>query len=122
VLSKAENDRARLEPQRRIREIDVAQDTIVTATKLTLSLLSTFVLREYLPSVSMSPATFASRVFGLTGRRELHPDEERIVFYENPRDPDVNQAIADACRTLNARSLRRDGRTLRCAVMQKDEG
>ena len=78
----AEQRRAALEPQRRIREIDVAQDTILTATKLTLSLLIAYALREYLPSLKMAPATFASRVFGLTGRRELHAEEEHIVLYK----------------------------------------
>ena len=64
----------------------------------------------------MTPHTFVSRVFGLRGRKERHPTEEHIVFIENPRDPEVNAAIADACRRLNDRNLQRDGRALRYSV------
>lgn len=111
-LTKIGQRRATLEPKQRIREIDVAQDTILTATKLTLSLLITFVLREYLSSLAMSPDTFASRIFGFSGRREVHATEEHVIFYENPRDPAANQAVAEACRRLNERKLRREKRLL----------
>ena len=111
-VKEIEQRRAALEPQRRIREIDVAQDTIHTATKLTLSLLIAYALRVYLPLLAMSPATFASRIFSLRGRREVFATEEHIVFYENPRDPPSNQAVADACRRLNERKLQRSGRLL----------
>ena len=49
----------------------------------------------------------------LTYRR---PGEEHIVFYENPRDPAMNQAMAEACRQLNERTLIRHGRRLRYSV------
>ena len=45
-----------------------------------------------------------------------NPDEEHIIFHENPRDPEVNAAVADACRRLNDRKLERDGRRLRYSV------
>jgi hypothetical protein len=41
---------------------------------------------------------------------------ERIVFYENPRDPEVNVTLADAYGRLNKRRLVRDGRKLSYAV------
>jgi len=121
TVKEIEQRRAVLEPQRRIREIDVAQDTILTATKLTLSVLITYVLREYFPTSALSPATFASRIFGVTGRREVHAAEEHIVFYENPRDQPISQALAAACRTLNARKLQRDGRLLRYRMEERDD-
>ena len=108
--------RARLEPQRTIRKLDVAQDAILTATKLTAAQLISFVLREYLSSLAMTPETFIQRVFSIPGRKELRPSEELVVFYENPRDPAVNDALRHACQHLNRRALQRDGRTLRFAV------
>lgn len=105
-----------LEPQRTIRQLDVAQDSILTATKLTAIQLITFALRKYLPALSMTPETFVSRVFPVRGRREIDPDLERVVFYENPRDPEVTAALRDACCRLNKRDLRRDDRRLRYAV------
>ena len=108
--------RARLEPQRTIRKLDVAQDTILTATKLTAVQLICFVLREYLCSLAMTPETFIQRVFTIHGRKELRTSEERIIFYENPRDLAVNDALRDACQRLNKRALQREGRTLRFAV------
>jgi len=111
--------RARLEPQRAIRQLDVAQDAILTATKLTAAQLISFVLREYLGSLAMTPATFIQRVFTIRGRKELRPAEELIVFYENFRDPDINDALRDACEHLNMRALQRDGRTLRFSVEKR---
>ncbi len=105
-----------LEPQRIIRQLDVAQDMILTATKLTAIQLISFALRKYLPALPMTPETFVSRVFPVRGRKEIKPDLERIVFYENPRDPEVNTALHDACRRLNRRALWRDERRLRYAV------
>lgn len=116
ALERAAARRAKLEPRRAIRQLDVAQDTILTAAKLTAAQLISFALREYLPLLPMTPETFASRVFGLRGRKEIHPDDEHVIFNENPRDPEVNAALADACRRLNDRKLQRDGRRLRYSV------
>jgi hypothetical protein len=115
-LQKAAARRAKLEPQRTIRQLDVAQDTVLTAAKLTALQLIAFATREYFPSMPMTPHTFIARVFGLRGRKELDGDEEHIVIFENPRDPEVNSAVADACRRLNQRRLQRDGRRLRYSV------
>ncbi len=106
----------RLAPQRTIRQLDVAQGTILTATKLTAAQLISFALREYLPSMPMTPETFLQRVLTIHGRKEIYRDEERVVFYDNPRDPLVNEALRDACVRINRRALRRDGRALRFAV------
>ena len=116
LLAKATERSTKLEPRRTIRKLDVALDTVLTATKLTAALLITFVVREYLAAMPMTPQTFASRLFGVRGRRETRPDEERVIFYENRRDPAVNAAIADACKRLNKRRLVRDGRKLSYAI------
>jgi len=84
--------------------------------KLTAMQLICFVLREYVSSLAMTPETFIQRVFTIHGRKELRMNEELIVFYENPRDPAINDALRDACRHLNKRALQRDNRTLRFAV------
>lgn len=105
-----------LEPQRTIRQLDVAQDSILTATKLTALQLIAFVLRVYLAPLPMTPETFVSRVFSLRGRKEIEPSLERIIFYENPRDPQITAALHAACRCLNRRNLQREGRRLRYAV------
>jgi hypothetical protein len=115
-LERMATRRTKLEPRRTIRQLDVAQDTILTAAKLTAAQLISFALREYLPSMPMSPHTFVTRIFGLKGRKELLPAEEHIIFIENPRDPEVNAAVADACHQLNQRNLQREGRRLRYSV------
>jgi hypothetical protein len=109
----------RLEPRRTIRQLDVAQDTILTATKLTAAMLISFVLREYLPSMSMTPQTFVQRVLSVHGRKEIRREQELVVFYENPRDPLVNDVLSKACEQLNRRALLRDGRRLRFIVEQQ---
>lgn len=119
-LAEAAVRSAKLEHQRSIRQLDVALDTVLTATKLSCALLITFALREYLSSAAMTPHTFGTRVFGIRGRREVRPDEERVFFYENPRDPDINAALADACRRLNERNLTSKDRRLRYEMASHD--
>ena len=89
---------------------------ILTASKLTAAQLITFALREYAVAMAMTPETFRSRVFALRGRKEIEPTVERVVFYENPRDPEVTGMLHDACRRLNQRGLQRDGRELHYSV------
>jgi hypothetical protein len=105
-----------LQPQRQIRQVDVALDSVLTAFKLTAAMLISFVLREYFASRPMSPETFVARVMTVSGRKELRPGEEQVVFYENPRDPEINIAMAAACDELNRRKLKRTGRRLRFRV------
>ena len=106
----------RLEPQRTIRQLDVTQDTILTAAKLTAAQLISFVLREYLPSMPMTPQTFVQRVLSVHGRKEVTRDHELVILYENPRDPLINEALRKACEHISQRNLRRGGRKLRFAV------
>jgi len=115
-LEQTTAQRAKLEPQRTIRQLDVGLDTVMTATKLATHLLLSFVLREYLVAARLSPHSFISRIFSIPGRRETTVDEELIVFYENSRDPEINAALAHACQRLNQRRLHRNGRPLRYAV------
>jgi len=112
----------KLAHQRSIRQLDVALDMVLTAAKLACSLLITFALREYLTASPITPHTFAARLFSIRGRREVRRDEERVFFYENPRDPETNAALADACRKLNLRGLSRGGRRLRYEMATHDGG
>lgn len=112
---------AHLQPQRHIRQVDVALDSVLTAAKLTAAMLISFVLREYLAIRPMSPQTFLSRILTVPGRKELRPAEERVVFYENPRDPEINAALASACGELNRRTLRRGGRNLHFEILPRPQ-
>ena len=120
LLAKAAARAAKLEHQRSIRQLDVALDMVLTAAKLSCALLITFALREYLTATPMTPHTFITRIFGIRGRREVRPEQECVYFYENPRDPDINAVLADACRKLNARRLSREGRHLRYEMARHD--
>lgn len=120
-IAKDEARRKKLEPQRTIRQLDVAQDMILTATKLTAAQLISFAIREYLPSMTMTAETFCRRVFSIPGRKEVEPEEERVSFYENPRDKEVTEALRDACRLLNQRQIQRDGRRVHYAVIPAPE-
>ena len=65
--------------------------------------------------------TFVSRVFPIQGRKEVRGAEARVVFYENPRDPEVNAALRVACSRLNARAIKRDGLAMTYAVETPEE-
>jgi hypothetical protein len=111
-----QKEQTKLRPLEQIRQLDVEPDKILTATKLALMLLTTFALREYLPCLPMVPRTFFTRAMHLQGRREVNKKDETVVFYENPRDPEITGALRSACESLNKRRLQRDGRTLHYRV------
>lgn len=107
---------AALEPLKKIRQLDVALDQVLMATKLTCMQLMLFVLREYLTTNNLTPQTFAARVLPLRGRREKRPEDEQVIFYENPRDEAVTEVVRAACDKLNGLGLTRDGRALRYSM------
>lgn len=115
-ITKAEARVAHIEPQRQIRQLDVALDMILTATKLTALQLILFVIREYLVGYSMTAQTFISRLLTTRGRLIRRDNEEIIVFYENLRDPEMGGALRVAAERLNSRGLAREGRALRYVV------
>jgi hypothetical protein len=115
-LKRVTEERETLEPQQTIRQLDTALDSVLTAVKLATSFLIAFVLREYLGSKPMTATAFVAHVLSIRGRREIRPDEERIVFYENPRDPEINDVLTKACAQLNERNLQREGRLLRYSL------
>ena len=115
-LQKLAERRKYLQPQQRIRKVDVAQDMILTATKLTAAQLISFAKREYLCSWPMTPDTFLSRVLPIRGRKEVQRDGERVIFYQNVRDPEVTTVLRNACGRLNKRRIRCNGRRMRYAV------
>ena len=112
-LKRVTEEKETLEPQKTIRQLDVSLDSVLTAFKLATAFLIAFALREYFGFKAMTAATFVAHVLSVRGRREIRPDEERIVFYENPRGPEINEALTKACARLNERNLQRGGRRLR---------
>ena len=121
-LKRTTEEITKLEPSKNIRQLDVALDTVLTAMKLAACFLLSFVMREYLSSMPMSAATFLTRVLSIRGRREVGSDEERVVFYENPRDPEITKVLVEACARLNKRELRSQGRRLSYDVEAPPEG
>lgn len=89
---------------------------ILTATNLTALQLILFAIREYLVGYSMTALTFISRLLTTRGRLIRRDNEEVIVFYENPRDPEMVGALRIAAEHLNRRGLAREGRALRYVV------
>jgi hypothetical protein len=77
----------RLKPQRTIRQLDVNQDIILTAVKLTAAQLISFVLREYLPSMPMTPQTFVQRVHTTTSSSsstKIHATRSSTKLFAKP--------------------------------------
>ena len=86
--------------------------------KLTAAQLISFALRRYLPSMPVSPHLRHAGLPGAQRAEGASPTEEHIVFFENPRDPEVNAAVANACLRLNERKLQREGDA--CATRSRE--
>lgn len=118
-LDDLEAKQRKLEPLRKIREVDVAQDKILTANKLAAAGLITYALREYFHDTPMTPATIVDRLLGMKGRREVTAETEHVVIYTNPRDPEMSNRVAAACERINMRKIVRLGRRLTYAVEER---
>ena len=115
-MQKATRRQKKLESRKTIREVDTAQDTFLTAMKLTAAQLISFVLREYL-LLKITSQTFIQRVLTTRGRREVYDRRELVTFYENERDPEVTAALVHACKVLNKRNIIRDNRPVTYQVV-----
>jgi hypothetical protein len=112
-----EAERAKLESRREILEADVSKDTLLTTLKLTLAMLTHFVVVEYFPHRPMLWATFLSRLALLPGRRETTGDAITTYIQANPRDREMMAALEQACENVNQRQLNKGGKTLRFVVV-----
>jgi transposase len=109
--------RQKLEGRRQIFAHDVELDSLLSLMKVGLTLLVTFVLKEYLGNAKMEVSTFLERVATLPARIRMTPDLEIVAFEYNRRDPEVMGLLAGFCDEINARGLRmRSGRKLRVEV------
>jgi hypothetical protein len=115
-LQRWNNERAKLETRREILEADVSKDTLLTTFKITLAMLTHFVVVEYFPHRPMLWATFLSRLALLPGRRETTVDAITTYIKANPRDRDMMVALEAACEIVNQRQLNKGSRKLRFAV------
>ena len=64
----------------------------------------------------MTTMTFVARLLTTRGRLVRRPNEMIVVFYENPRDPEMGDVLRLAAERLNSRGLAREGRPLRYVV------
>ncbi len=107
----------KLSSRRKIFAHDVELDSLFSLLKVGLSLMVTYVLREYFGNARMDVLTFLERVITLPARLRVTPDLEILTFEYNRRDPDVMVLIEKYSETINSRGLRtRSERKLRIRV------
>jgi hypothetical protein len=106
-----------LQTRRRIFAHDVELDSLFSLLKVGLTLLVTYVLKEYLGDARMEVSTFLDRVATLPASVRVTPHLELVTFEYNRRDPEVMGLLQAHCEAINDRGLcLRSGRTLRIAV------
>jgi hypothetical protein len=114
--------RTSLQGQRQIFAHDVELDSLFALLKVGLTLLTTFVLKNYLGDARLEPMTFLQRMATLTATIRTTPQLEILTFDYNQRDPEVMGLLKAHCQAINDRRLRlRSGRTLRIAVEDAPE-
>lgn len=107
----------RLERRKKILRHDTELDSLFTLMKVGLTLLITYVLKNYLGGARMEPETFLKRIATLPALRRITPQLELVTFEYNARDPEMMTLLASSCDSINQRMIRmRSGRILRIAV------
>jgi hypothetical protein len=111
-----------LQDRRRIFAHDVELDSLFSLLKVGLTLLVTYVLKEFLGDARMEVSTFLDRVATLPASIRITPQLEIVTFEYNRRDPEVMGLLQAHCEAINNRHLfLRSGRTLRIAVEETPE-
>ena len=106
-----------LQSRRRIFAHDVELDSLFSLLKVGLTLLVTYVLKEYLGDARMEVSTFLERMATLPASIRTTPQMEIVTFEYNRRDPEVMGLLQAHCAAINERGLHlRNGRTLKIAV------
>lgn len=114
--------RTSIQDQRQIFAHDVELDSLFSVLKVGLTLLVTFVLKNYLGDARMDPTTFLQRMATLPATIRTTPQLELVTFEYNQRDPEVMGLLQAHCQAINDRGLRlRSGRTLRIVVEDAPE-
>ena len=101
-----------------IYTVDVELDAIMTAYKLTFMNLASTLMSEH-QNVHWQLDHLIQAVLTLPGRRRQTPNLEVIELFRQPRDPATMEAVERACKSLNARELRRGPRLLRFSVIDR---
>lgn len=110
-----------LERQTTPREIfqrDVTRDSIVTAAKLLVLTLCTFVIREYLQCPGMTYRTFINLFVQLPVTVATTFSTITYAIHASARAPDTIEALRKACAEINRRKLYRDERLLLFNVIE----
>ncbi len=111
-----------LQDRRRIFAHDVELDSLFSLLKVGLTLLVTYVLKEFLGDARMEVSTFLDRVATLPASIRTTPQLEIVTFEYNRRDSEVMGLLQAHCEAINERGLRlRSGRRLRIAVEDAPE-
>jgi len=111
-----------LQGRRKIFAHDVELDSLFSLLKVGLTLLVTYVLKEFLGNARMEVSTFLDRVATLPAGIRITPRLEIVTFDYNRRDPEVMGMLQAHCEAINDRRLRlRSGRTLRISVQEAPE-
>jgi hypothetical protein len=111
-----------LQDRRRIFAHDVELDSLFSLLKVGLTLLVTYVLKEFLGDARMEVCTFLDRIATLPASIRITPQMEIVTFEYNRRDPEVMGLLQAHCEAINERCLRlRNGRMLRIAVEKAPE-
>jgi hypothetical protein len=114
--------RESLQDRRKIFAHDVELDSLFSLFKVGLTLLVTYVLKEFLGDAKMEVSTFLDRMATLPATIRTTPRLEIVTFEYNQRDPEIMGLLQAHCQAINDRALRlRSGRTLRIAVQEAPE-
>ncbi len=116
-LRNATAEEQALSSRRKIFKHDVELDSLFNLLKVGLTLMVTFVLKEYLGNARMDVVTFLERVATLPARLRVLPECELLTFEYNRRDPEVMALLSAQCDAMNALGLRtRSGRYLKISI------
>jgi len=116
-LDKYQQGKEKLESRKKIFAHDVELDSLFSLLKVSLVLMITYVLREYLGNACMDALTFLERLATLPARLRITPDLEIVTFEYNRRDPDMMALLEKYCESINSRGLQtRSKRKLRIQI------
>jgi len=123
ALDKAKQEHQDLKTKpRQIYQRDTTRESIVTVCTLTVMMLIEYVLKEYFGGLRMEFRTFIEHFVNTPTTVRTTYRKVLYQFEVNPRNPERNEQLREACRELSSRRIRRNGRLLAFEVVDPDPG
>lgn len=100
-LEKKEKELARIIDKKKIYQVDVELDQLMTCFKLSFANVCSYFLEECLDARKMSLETLYESIFNLRGQSKVKDSVKKIILERNDKQPKMMEKLSNAFNIIN---------------------